>query len=184
MSATPSSSPHKRSPAPWALGCGCGGFVLGMIAMLIFTLATLPPLATEGTTTTDVEQTPTPRQGDAEDPFEYGGFTITVQELDLDPIEAPEERVMGGTVFVILRLDVHNSSREPLEVEREWFLLVDEQEAHHAYDLGIAGGLGVDVNPGTNIVLENTYKVPADAEFTHLWVNDEHGEDPPISLNF
>ncbi|MFD6950160.1 hypothetical protein A6A08_21920 [Nocardiopsis sp. TSRI0078] len=155
-----------------------------MITMLIFTLATLPPLPSEESTGTTAEQDPAPRQGDSEEPFDYAGFTITVEELDLDPVEAAEERVMGGTVFVVLRLKVENSSLEPLEVEREWFQLVDGEEARHAYDLGIAGGLSVDVNPGTDVVLENTYKVPVDAEITHLWVDDEYVEDSPIRVDF
>ena len=54
---TPSSPTPTASkfPAGWAFGCGCGGVVLGALAMLIFVLATYPmPETTEAAAPTEV----------------------------------------------------------------------------------------------------------------------------------
>ena len=182
---TPSpESPQAATRAPVALGCGCGGFLLGVAATVtVISIAAASSTApTSGAPDTGVESA-AERRGSADEPFTFEGFTLTVESMEPAPLSDASERLRGGTSLLILRLNVENTSSRPLEVERRWFELVDDPGNRYAYDLGIAGGLSADLNPGTSGVLENTYEVPADAEITGLWVDGEYTEDTPILVS-
>ena len=174
MTAPTPTPPASKFPAGWAFGCGCGGMVLGALAMLIFVLETYPmPEDTATAGQSEVQQ-----QFATDEAFEFHQFSVTVEDVEMDATRFDGDTITSAGTYVVVTMRVENTSQEPQEADRRWFRLEDAEGAVYEYDRDMAIRTRQDVNPGNALVVPNPYSVPADAEITHLVVGDE--EDAPV----
>ncbi|SHJ58192.1 protein of unknown function [Nocardiopsis flavescens] len=170
MTAPSPTPPASKFPAGWAFGCGCGGMVLGAVAMLIFVLATYPmPEDTATTAQAEVEE----QQVGRDEAFEFNQFSVTVEDVEMDATHFDGDMITSAGTYVVVTVRVENTSQEPQEADRRWFRLADAEGAVYEYDSNLAVRTRQDVNPGNALVVTNPYSVPADAEITHLVAGDE-----------
>ncbi|MFV2196005.1 DUF4352 domain-containing protein [Nocardiopsis sp. LOL_012] len=138
--------------------------------MLIFVLETYPmPEDTATAGQSEVQE----QQVAADEAFEFGGFSIAVEDVEMDATHFDGDPITAPGTYVVVTVRVENISQEPQEADRRWFRLEDAEGAVYEYDDDMAIRTRQDVNPGNTLVVPNPYSVPADAEITHLVVVDE-----------
>lgn len=168
--------PARRSRLPWILGgagCGCGLLVVAVVVVVLFALGILylpppendvPPVSEQRVALVGGEFTELSAYNDT------GDVTVTVTSLGtgIEAVEGNLETYTPTGRFVVVHMDIHNTSRDtPLVVPTMYRLRTvegEDYETHNEAGIAAIGANGISV-PGSLardqvVSFINVYDVP------------------------